>query len=110
LRREGLAREFVRLVQDERKNAGLDVSDRISLWWETADAELAEALSEYGPMIAGEVLAVNYAQGRPEDGAAGPEDGSAGRGDGAAGPGDGAAVTREHANAGLGLTFWLRRA
>ncbi len=117
LRREGLAREFIRLVQDERKNAGLEVSDRISLWWEAADAEFAEALTEHGAMIAGEVLAVNYAQGRPEGGAAGPEggssgrgDGPAGRGDGASGPGDGATVIREHADAGLGLTFWLRRA
>ena len=66
LRREGLAREFVRLVQEARKSAGLDVSDRISLWWETEDADLAAALGEHGELIAGEVLAVRYVQGRED--------------------------------------------
>ena len=47
LRREGLAREFVRLVQDARKSAGLDVTDRIAVRWSTADPELAEALTEH---------------------------------------------------------------
>ena len=60
LRREGLAREVVRLVQDARKNAGLDVSDRISLRWATTDPDLAEALTEHGGMISAEVLAVDY--------------------------------------------------
>ena len=91
LRREGLAREVIRLVQDERKNAGLDVSDRISLWWESDDAGLSAALTEHGALIAGEVLAVNYAQGRPDPDESGP-------------------AVREHSDAELGLTFWLRRA
>jgi isoleucyl-tRNA synthetase len=92
LRREGLAREVVRLVQDERKHAGLDVSDRILLWWQADDAEVAAALTEYGPLIASEVLAVGYARGRP--------DGQDGRDP----------AIREHAEAELGLTFWLKRA
>jgi isoleucyl-tRNA synthetase len=88
LRREGLAREVVRLVQDARKNDGLDVSDRIWMRWSTADPELEAALTEHAPMISGEVLAVDYGRGqagRPDPGA------------------------REHVDADLGLVFWLRR-
>ena len=62
LRREGLAREVVRLVQDARKSDGLDVSDRISLRWSTADPDLAAALAEHGQLISSEVLAVDYAE------------------------------------------------
>jgi isoleucyl-tRNA synthetase len=89
LRREGLAREVVRLVQDARKSDGLDVSDRISLRWSTADPELAAAMTEHGTMISGEVLAVDYGPGTADR--AGPD-------------------AREHDDAGLGLVFWLRRA
>jgi isoleucyl-tRNA synthetase len=56
LRREGLAREVVRLVQDARKTAGLDVSDRIVLGLE-ADGDLAEALRVHADDIAAETLA-----------------------------------------------------
>jgi isoleucyl-tRNA synthetase len=86
LHREGLAREVVRLVQDARKSDGLDVSDRISLRWSAADPQLTTALAEHGGMISAEVLAVDY----------GPQPaGPAGQG-------------TEHADAGLGLSFWIR--
>jgi isoleucyl-tRNA synthetase len=88
LRREGLAREAVRLVQDARKGDGLDVSDRISLRWSAADPELAAALTEHGAMISGEVLASDYGP-RPAEG---PDPDA-----------------REHVDADLGLVFWLRR-
>jgi isoleucyl-tRNA synthetase len=57
LRLEGLARELVRSVQEARKAAGLDVSDRIHLGVE-ASGELARAFSEHRDTIAAETLAV----------------------------------------------------
>src|SRR5208282_5876431 len=63
LRREGLAHEFIRLVQEARKNDGLDVTDRIALRWSADDEELAAALTEHARLIAGEVLASEYESG-----------------------------------------------
>ena len=60
LRREGLARELVRVIQDARKAAGLDVTDRISLGVETS-GEVAAALAEHATVVAGETLATNLA-------------------------------------------------
>jgi len=57
LKAEGLAREVVRIVQDARKTAGLDVSDKISLDVTTADGELAAAIETHWPRIAAEVQA-----------------------------------------------------
>lgn len=53
----GLARELVRSVQEARKNAGLDISDRISLWWHSDDPLVTECMSTHGKEIATEVLA-----------------------------------------------------
>ncbi len=64
LRRAGLMRHVIRLVQDARKGTGLDVSDRIELWW-AAEGELAEALHEGSLRLAEEVLAVSVVQGHP---------------------------------------------
>jgi len=75
LRRLGTAREAIRLIQEARKNAGLDISDRIALIWSSSDAEVALALREHGEQIAGEVLATSFAEGSPESGAhAGADD------------------------------------
>jgi isoleucyl-tRNA synthetase len=63
--RAGLAREVVRLVQDARKGAGFDVSDRIALTWQ-ATGETAAALRENGALVAAEVLAAEMAEAAPE--------------------------------------------
>ena len=60
LHREGLAREIVRAVQNERKEAGLDVSDRIRLRL-GGEPALLVAAREHERYIAGEVLAVEVA-------------------------------------------------
>jgi isoleucyl-tRNA synthetase len=57
LRLEGLARELVRAVQDLRKDAGLNVSDRIELAVE-GDGEVAEAVAAHGDHLRAETLAV----------------------------------------------------
>jgi isoleucyl-tRNA synthetase len=64
LRREGLAREAVRSIQEARKNAGLEVSDRIRLTL-GGDPELLAAIREHEEYVAGETLAVevNYRDG-----------------------------------------------
>ena len=64
LRAAGTVREIVRLVQEARKAQGLEVTDRIELWWE-ADGEVADALREGTDLLAEEVLAVNVTQGPP---------------------------------------------
>jgi isoleucyl-tRNA synthetase len=57
LRREGIARELIRIVQDARKAAGLEVTDRIALAIET-EGEAAEAFDAHRDEIAAETLAV----------------------------------------------------
>ena len=66
LRLLGLVREVVRFVQDARKNAGLDVSDRIELWWRVGGSPApAEAIRAHAAQLAGEVLATALHDGPP---------------------------------------------
>ena len=87
LRREGLAREVIRLIQEARKSDGLEVTDRIAVRWSAGDPDLAAALAAHGELIANEVLAVSF----------GPGDG----------PGDDAGTWYEHDDGDLTLRFWL---
>jgi isoleucyl-tRNA synthetase len=89
LRRAGLAREAVRLIQDARKASGLDVSDRIHLWW-TADDPMAEALREHEALVSDEVLATAMTEADVE--------------------GDVEGTDQEFGDADLGLRFRLHRA
>ncbi len=57
----GVARDVVRCVQEARKSAGLDVSDRIDLAWH-ASAETAAAIRANAESIAAEVLAVRLTE------------------------------------------------
>ena len=56
LRREGLAREIVHAVQNARRDAGLEVTDRIALGL-GGDAELLDAARAHEAYLAGETLA-----------------------------------------------------
>jgi isoleucyl-tRNA synthetase len=58
LRREGLAREVVHAVQAARKNAGLDVEDRIALSL-AGDEALLAAAREHQDYLTGETLATS---------------------------------------------------
>ncbi|MFV0428441.1 MAG: isoleucine--tRNA ligase [Arachnia sp.] len=58
----GLAREAIRAIQDARKQASLDVSDRIKLRLD-APADLAAAIAAHAGLIAEEVLAIELEQG-----------------------------------------------
>ncbi|GLV73754.1 isoleucine--tRNA ligase [Streptomyces hygroscopicus] len=87
LRRAGLARDAIRLIQEARKNSGLDVADRIALRWQSADEELRQALTDHAELIADEVLATDFAAGEAD-----------------------AAYGTPFEDAPLGLTFRLRKA
>jgi isoleucyl-tRNA synthetase len=84
LRRAGLLREVVRLVQDVRRSTGLLVTDRVELWWVSDRDELTAALREGTRTLSEEVLAPSVTEGEPN------------------------APLDPHSEPDLGLTFWLR--
>ncbi len=65
---EGIAREFVRRVQDLRKNAELDVAERIELFVEASEG-LKSAVEAYKDYISAETLTSSLVFGNPPDGA-----------------------------------------
>lgn len=82
LEAEGAARDFVRLVQQARKDAGLHVSDRIAVWVET-DAATASDLGTHRAYVCEQVLAVELTFGSAPAGTHASE-GKVGSGAGAA--------------------------
>ncbi|MFA4881117.1 MAG: isoleucine--tRNA ligase [Candidatus Doudnabacteria bacterium] len=57
LKREGIIRDLVRAVQEMRKKAGLEVSDRIELSLYSEDKEIQKAIQEWQDYIQKETLA-----------------------------------------------------
>ena len=63
---EGYARDLVRAINNMRKEAGLEIEDRIHLTYEEpGDAEVAAALQNFGSYIQEETLALSLQPGTP---------------------------------------------
>jgi isoleucyl-tRNA synthetase len=98
LRLLGLLRDVVRTVQEARKSAGLEVTDRIELWWRVGGSpEPAEAIRIHAAALSEEVLATALTEVRGDVTApsGGPESSPA---------------LYEVEDEDLGLYLWLRRA
>ncbi|WP_410675624.1 isoleucine--tRNA ligase [Amycolatopsis sp. cmx-4-68] len=67
---EGLARDLVRVVQQARRDAGLDVADRIALTVD-APADVVEAARTHEEFLASETLATSVSYGPVGEGFAG---------------------------------------
>ncbi|HEX5739989.1 MAG TPA: DUF5915 domain-containing protein, partial [Pilimelia sp.] len=72
LRAAGLAREVVRTLQEARKQAGLEITDRIVLAWHASDDALAEAVRTHVAEIAEAVLATAVSES-PDAATAAPD-------------------------------------
>ncbi len=59
---EGLVREVIRQVQNNRKKAGLEVDDRIKLVLKSEDQGLARAIKNFSNEIQAETLATNLSE------------------------------------------------
>jgi isoleucyl-tRNA synthetase len=60
---QGIARDVTRLIQDARKSSGLDISDRISVVWESSSDVTTDALIAHSALVSTEVLATSWTQG-----------------------------------------------
>ena len=70
LKREGMAREMIRHIQQLRKDAGLEMEDRIVLYLHTESEVLRQAIGAHRDYIAAETLTVRWSEAPLRDGAA----------------------------------------
>jgi isoleucyl-tRNA synthetase len=68
LAEEGLAREIVRRLQDMRRDAGFELSDRITTWY-SGDGQAAKVMESQAPYIAEETLSTALVPGDPPESA-----------------------------------------
>ena len=62
LEKEGVARDFVRMIQNLRKQSGFDVSDRITVEYVPSTALIEEAINLHKAYIMDQVLALDMAK------------------------------------------------
>jgi isoleucyl-tRNA synthetase len=63
---EGLGRELVRRLQDMRREAGFELSDRITTWY-LGDGDIARVFGSHGDYIRGETLSTAIVAGDPPE-------------------------------------------
>jgi isoleucyl-tRNA synthetase len=68
LNKEGLARDIVRRIQNQRKEAGFDIADHIKTYYE-AGAKLTEVFKAHREYIASETLSTSIQKAEPPAGA-----------------------------------------
>jgi len=88
--REGLARAAIRAIQRGRRQIGFALGEPIEVRWDSVDAEMALAMTEYGEIISTETRAHRLVRQTVADGRV-------------------LADADEHHESALGLAFWLGR-
>jgi len=63
---EGIAREVTARLQQHRRESNLQVTDRVSLTWDSRHPAVAKAMETHGKMIAAELLATEWRRGPGE--------------------------------------------
>ncbi|OGO51339.1 MAG: isoleucine--tRNA ligase [Chloroflexi bacterium RBG_16_68_14] len=64
LRDEGLARELVHRIQNLRREAGFDISDRITAYWQ-GDDDVRRVLDAHADYVKGETLSLSLVEADP---------------------------------------------
>ena len=68
LRKEGLARDIVRRIQNQRKEADFNIADMIETYYK-AGPQLTEVFQDFGDYIAAETLSTSLNKAKPPQGA-----------------------------------------